>query len=133
MSDAIIGWGTLLKLAGTTIDEVNSIKPPGISNEDVEVTHLTSAGRRKEFTAGMIDAEELDFTVNYIPGNASHELLITTAQAGTAVTWQIIMPDTAETIEFDGILSLEFGEIQPNGKVELTGKIKTTGDVDYDA
>lgn len=59
----------------SNIDGVTSFDEGNVAAEEVDVSDFDSAGNRREFEPGMIDASEGSFTVNYEPGNVSHEWL----------------------------------------------------------
>jgi hypothetical protein len=97
-SEARIGWGTLFRLAGANqtlveLDEVTAVELPNEQTDDVEVTHMKSPGKRKEYRGGLIDPGSGSITVNYLPGSDT-DLLIREAQnAGTARAFQCDLPD----------------------------------------
>jgi predicted secreted protein len=80
-SQAIFAQGTLLKIGDgggpesfTTIAEVKSIDGPKFDTDDVNVTtHDTSDGFH-EFIAGLKNAGELAFVINFVPTHATHSL-----------------------------------------------------------
>jgi len=53
--------------------EVNSITPPSFSLDQVDVTHMASPNRNREFISGLNDPGECSFDMNFIPGNASDD------------------------------------------------------------
>lgn len=77
-SAALIATGSTLQVetaAGTAIytyiAEIRSVNKPNAQVDEVEVTHMTSPGRAKEFIAGLIDYGELAIDINWIPSNAT--------------------------------------------------------------
>ena len=77
MSDAAIGYGIDFAIDdGTTLNfvsliEVENIDLPESNTDEVEVTHMKSLNRTKEFIAGLIDPGECSVTTNWIQGNAT--------------------------------------------------------------
>ena len=66
MSDAIIGYGTIIARGNgavpevfTAIAEVISIDGPGLDSDDVEVTHLSSPGGYREYKGGLKEPGEV--------------------------------------------------------------------------
>jgi hypothetical protein len=78
MTQAISSHGTLLQIGDggspetfTTIAEVGDISGPSFSVDVEEVTSHDSAGWR-EYVPTLVDAEELEFTINLILGHPTH-------------------------------------------------------------
>lgn len=101
MANGISAFGTLLKRGATTIGEVFDISGPGLSREEIEVTHHTSANRWREFIKGLKDAGEVTFSINYIPTNSTHAaatgILDDFADDTVIDTWSIVFPDSGAT------------------------------------
>jgi hypothetical protein len=77
-SAALLGYGTKFQVEtanspNTFFDmgEVYNISPPSSEIDQVEVSHMLSPGRTREFIDGLIDPGECSFQMNYIPGSAS--------------------------------------------------------------
>lgn len=78
MSLAVPSHGTLLQIGDggspevfTTIAEVLDITGPSIAVDTEDVTSHDSGGWR-EHIATLADAQEVEFSVNFIPGNTTH-------------------------------------------------------------
>jgi hypothetical protein len=77
----MIGYGSHFQIeTGSPPDfvdlgEVFDITPPSSEVDQVDVTHMQSPGRRREFIDGLIDPGECSFEMNYIPGSVADELL----------------------------------------------------------
>ena len=97
MSDAIISTGVLLKAGDggapevfVTVAELVSVKPPGISRNEVEVpTH--NAGRDDKLL-GMLRRGQTTFTINWLPTDPTHASLIADILANTKRNWRITFP-----------------------------------------
>jgi hypothetical protein len=118
MSEAIIGWGTKLKRGDgdtpevfTQVPEVVSLDPADEEIEKVDVTHLDSPQKRREYIQGMIDSGELSFSVNMIPSNPQHAGLLADKNSGTVRNFQVVYP-------FDPILTVEFAAIVTGAKID---------------
>ena len=78
MSEARKGWGGEFHLS-TDDDpanydemvEVVSFGLPDDQSDEIEVTHLKSPNKRKEFISGLTDGGEVEVSLNYIPGSAT--------------------------------------------------------------
>ena len=63
-SNAAIGYGANVEVSTTgnspdvltTLDEITSITPPSSTSDQIDVTHMQSPNRRREFIAGLVDA-----------------------------------------------------------------------------
>ncbi len=104
MSNALGAFGTLLKIGDgggpetfTTIAEVTDIKGPTLSLDTIEATSHDSANATKEFVAGLKDAGEVTFSVNFIPTNATQSYatgLIKDWYNRTKRNFRMVFPDT---------------------------------------
>lgn len=56
--------------------EVFSITPPSASVDMVDATHMQSPNQTREFISGLNDPGECSLEMNYIPGNASDNILL---------------------------------------------------------
>ena len=97
MTNAAIGWGAEFWLANasdvlTKLDEVFAVNPPNEQVDDVEATHYGSAGRTREFIAGMIDAGESTVEMNYVPGSATDVLIRAAKTDGLTRDYKIVAP-----------------------------------------
>ena len=95
MSDAVIGYdidfaiddGTGLNFV--SLIEVTGIDLPESNTDEVEVTHMKSANRTKEFIAGLTDPGECSVTTNWIQGNATDVELTALKVSGEKRAMQI--------------------------------------------
>lgn len=138
MSLASIGWGSEFSLhngtALTELDEVTEINFPEFESEEIEVTHLKSPGRKREYIAGMSDGGEFDVTMNYIPGSTT-DLLCQAAEAAKDVRqWEIGVSAADGTIE-RAIAGTGFVKkyarngLSPDGVKQAVLTIKVSGNV----
>jgi hypothetical protein len=102
MTNARIGWGGKVYLSTdnteanlTQLSEVVDTTFPQDVVDEVEVTHLLSAGRRKEFLSGLRDGGECTATLNYDPGGATDLLLHAALVAGTTRKIRFVVPSEA--------------------------------------
>jgi predicted secreted protein len=90
-SSAFLGKGTQIQYEnpaspGTylTFAEARSISGPSLEGAEVEVTSMDSPGRLREFIGGLVDPGGVDFEVNYIPSNATHQQILADLVANPA-------------------------------------------------
>lgn len=77
-SAALLGYGSIFSIDDedsptnyTEIAEVKSITPPSEQIDMIDVTHMQSPDRRREFISGLVDGGEASFEMNFIPGNTA--------------------------------------------------------------
>ena len=112
MSDALIGYGTRLYMAATAgaaaltkLAEVTSVSLPNEQVAEVEVTHYESPGRTREFIAGFNDAGEISMEMNWIPGSATDDLIVTAKGDGLTRTFRVVTPgDEGQMYTFPGFI-----------------------------
>ena len=100
MTDVTIGYGTkyeikdprLTPVAFVELAEVKNVTPGATSVDRVEATHMKSPGRRREYVAGLVDSGEASFEINWIPGNATDELIVHLMSTGATVDHRITFP-----------------------------------------
>ena len=130
MSNADIGWGAAFGIEGVTpgtyvaVAEVVGITPPGMTRDAVEVTHLASANEWKQFIAGLKDAGEASFTLNFVASATDTVLAAFEAKTGN---YQITFPNGV-MMRFSGFFTAYSPpEMTPEGKMEASASIKVTG------
>ena len=111
MPDGMIGYGTTVRVtraSSTTPFEialVGDIDMPDEQVDEVDVTHMKSPGRRRQFIAGLIDSGELTFPMNLIPGSPTDTLMKELKASGEEVIVGITLPGEGTVEEqFTGFL-----------------------------
>jgi hypothetical protein len=112
MDKAFIGYGTTFErgsgspLGYDEIARVSEITPPGVSRDAVDVTHLKSADRYKEFISGMRDGGEVTFTIIYNPEETTHALLEGDLADDELHPYRVKFPnDLAHAWDFNGFIT----------------------------
>lgn len=95
--DASIGWGgeVKLKFSGTTFTELMHVKGftlPSSVREQIDATHLKSAGRRPTKVAGMYQDSDIAVKLNYRPGTDTDTKLLAAVNAGTEIDADLGIP-----------------------------------------
>lgn len=97
MSDALLGWGASVQLHNGTslveLVEVVSFPLPEDEADEVEVTHLKSPDRRREYIQGLIDGGTVDVELNYIPNSPTDVLIRAQRSAAAVRTIVFTVPD----------------------------------------
>lgn len=141
MSDARIGWGGKVYLATdnteatlTLLMEVTDCTFPQDEADEVEVTHLASPDKRKEFIAGLIDGGECTVNLNYTPGSATDLLLTAAKVAGSTRKVRFVIPSEAGDGSADWNITTSgfVKRYAPDGmvageKISATAVIRITG------
>jgi predicted secreted protein len=114
MTDARIGYGTTYEIwdaslttpAFVEVAEVINVTPGEAAADRIDATHMQSPGRRREYISGLIDNGEATFEINWIPGNATDELLRGLMDSGETVEHRITFPGAAPrvTVTFDAAI-----------------------------
>lgn len=141
MTDARAGWGGEVHLSTDETEanlaelvEVVSFGLPDADVQEIEVTHLKSPNRRREFIAGMTDGGEVEVTLNYVPGSATDTLITAARDAGTTRAIRFVIPDQAgdpdwQVDTFAFVKGYAKGPVVADGKIEATLRLRVTGDV----
>jgi predicted secreted protein len=92
-SNGLLGYGSVFEIVSDTspdvfvaLAEVKSITPPSIDVDQVEVTHMQSPNRYREFISGLLDGGEASFEMNFVPGSTSDDRLFELLNLGTGVS-----------------------------------------------
>lgn len=140
--DAIHGYGAQFLIGDGTspenfeaVADVISITPPSTTTADVPRTHLRSPGAHTEKIPGMRDSSAFTIKCNYRPGHESHSYagggsgsfasggIPKLAEARTIFNSIIRLNDGSPASEMPitgYINNLQFGEIGPDNKIEMT-------------
>ncbi|MCJ8139514.1 phage tail tube protein [Falsirhodobacter halotolerans] len=97
----LIGYGSTVRIGRganpewTDLDLIGDIEMPDEQVDEIDVTHMQSPGRRKQFIPGLIDGGEVAVPMNYIPGSASDQMLKELKASGEVVLIEITLPAVA--------------------------------------
>src|SRR4029079_14882834 len=79
-SSAMLGYGSVFEVqtenspdSFVAMAEVISIPPPSFSLDQIDVTHMLSTNRNREFISGLNDPGERSFEMNFVPGSTSDD------------------------------------------------------------
>lgn len=128
-SNAAAGYGARFFIKeGVTyvpVGEVVSITPPGWTRDTIEVTHLESPDKAKEYIGSLIDAGEATITINYVPAATDDLLDAFTAEDGE---FRVLFPGGTIALNFFGVVtSYEIGDLVGDDKMSATFTVKATG------
>lgn len=113
------------------IHDVVSSEPPDEVADDVEVTHLESPNKTKEYVRGLIEAGEVGFSVNWNPVDwTDHASIRADKASGATKNWRIVLPGARETIDFPAyVKGLKRNVPGPNEAVTADVTLKVAGAV----
>lgn len=132
-TDAKIGYGVLFKIGNgasptevfTTVAEVTSITPPGMSRDAIDATHEESPDAWREFIGGLKDGGETSLELNFVPGSATTALLLAEIEA-PAGNKQIVFT-TGEIFSFKALCTNFEPEAPLDDKMVASVTYKVTG------
>jgi hypothetical protein len=139
-SNAMLGYGSYFRVANSGdsptelmyLAEVSNITPPSATVDQVDVTHMQSPDRRREFIRGLIDGGEASFEMNFVPGSESDIILLdwlsTPYTEVSRRACQIIFPN-GKYWNFNGELTGYEISSPTDDKMVATCTIKVTGAV----
>lgn len=128
MSNAMIGYGARVFAGSDEIAECSNITPPNFETDDVDVTHMQSPNRTREFIAGLTDPGEASFEINWVPSSATDILLLGLKTSGATVTWKFQWPNGTYW-EFPGYVKGFEPSAATEDKMTATITIRVGGDV----
>lgn len=138
-SEAMLGYGSRFLIESENspnefddLGEVFNITPPSETVDQVDVTHMQSPDRRREFIDGLIDGGECSFEMNYIPGSVAddrlNEILETPVGQSRRKTCRIIYPNSV-VHTFSGNLMTYEKNVPTDDKMTATVTFRVTGTV----
>ena len=79
---AMLGYGSVFQIQTenspdnyVALAELINITPPSFTLDQIDVTHMESPNRIREFISGLGDAGECSFEMNFVPGSTSDDRL----------------------------------------------------------
>lgn len=132
------GWGGEFHLENgaatpvlTELKQVKSFTLPQDEVEQVEITHLKSPNRRREYAPGMIEGGEFEVTLNFRAGSDTDQLLAEALTSGETRGFKAVIPErgvAAWEITGDCIVTgYDRGEVTADDAMEGTVTLKITG------
>jgi len=131
-------FGTLLKLGDgggpenyTTIAEVKDISGPSLELGTEDITNHSSTDGWKEFVATLLDAGEVSFDLNFLPGNATQSYsngLLKDMANKTKRNFQIVFPSSSPVTWGFAAFVTKFEPKEPvEGSLQASATLKITG------
>lgn len=122
-----LGYGTSWTINGTEVIEVIEVTPPNSTADRVEVTHMKSPGKRREYIAGMQGDGTASFSINYKPGSAT-DIFLRELKASGATASHVIEWEDGTTVTFSGSLLTYEKSVPIDDRMTAAVEIATSGD-----
>ena len=119
-------------LTGVFVDliEVTNIELPEMTTDEVEVTHMKSPNRTREFISGLKDPGEMTLELNWIEGNATDIELNSLKASGETRGIKITFPGVGGAVwSFSGYVKGYKPEASIGAAKKATVTIRVTGSV----
>jgi hypothetical protein len=130
LSSATAAYGTILRYIGPPelpVGELVSISGVPSSQDVIDVTSHDSDDAVKEFVGGLLDAGEIAFEGNHIPGDSGQQRILTHLNARDKRSMVINMPDGSEW-QFDALaVGMSPAGAPVDGKLDFSGTFKVSG------
>ncbi|MFD4320108.1 phage tail tube protein [Streptomyces sp. NPDC058548] len=112
------------------VANVTDISGPSRTREAIEVTAHDSPNKYREFIKGVKDGGEVELTINYDPGAASHSALDADFEEDELRDYQVVIlpgdPDE-HTWSFSALITALGDEYPTEGQMERTATFKISG------
>lgn len=122
-------YGTVLKKASITIAEVVDISGPELKKDTVEVTHLLSPNRYKEYLSSLRDGGEVTFKLNFQPNESTHKELTASYNADAPENWSIVWSDGTTWGPFSATITSLSPAAAKDKALECSATLKLVGTI----
>jgi len=132
VTQAVDAYSTILARTGNDVAEIHSIEGPEMSLGTIDVTHLTSPNRFREFIAGLRDGGEVSLEGSFIVGDTLGQIgLRDDLINGTVQDFTITFPTVTGTVwTFKGLVTkLKTGSVIDD-RLTFSASIKVTAKPD---
>jgi predicted secreted protein len=116
--------------AYAVIAQVTDISGPSRSREAIEVTAHDSPHKYREFIKGLKDGGEVEITINYSPGEATHLALDADFEEDDLRSYQVVMlpgDEDEHTWQFSALITDLGEEFPTEGQMERSVTFKISG------
>lgn len=133
-----IGWGGEFWLDNdaatpvlTELVQVKSFTLPQDEVEQVDISHLKSPNRRREYAPGMIEGGEFEVILNMRAGSDTDQLCQAALIAGDLRAYKAVIPERGIPVwDVEGetiVVGYDRGEVNTDDAMEATLTLKVTG------
>lgn len=110
------------------LGEPTNISPPQFTSDTIDVTHMQSPGRKREYINGLISPGEASVEMNFVPGSPSDELCRALQTSGEATPAIITFPNQV-TWSFSILISGYETSVPVDDKMAVTITMQVTSDL----
>jgi len=132
-TEADIGYGGSVEVQSSTspdvwfeLGEVTNVTPPSESVDVIDVTHMASPNRYREFIQGLIDAGTASIDVNWVAGAATDDYVFAWRAAGETRNMRITTNNNT-TYTFPSFVTGWQPQMPVDGKMAATLEVKAAG------
>jgi len=111
----------------TTVAEVNKIQSTGSKADLADVTNMDSASSFREFLATLVDSGEIAIDTNFLPGNATQQILDTDFNNQTLGYYKIVLPNALGNATFRAYVASKDFDLPIDKQGTKAIKLKVTG------
>ncbi len=134
-SEAMIGYGTTIEVENdaspavfTKLGEVTSVTPPSSTVDDIDVTHLESPGRTREYIPGLKDFSEIPIELNWVVGGTTDDFILDWEASGERRNVRITYPNNATDTFLAYARGYSGSAVTVDGKLAATLTLKVAGE-----
>jgi predicted secreted protein len=132
MSQAFAPRGTLMQhspdgVTYTTVAEVTKIQNTGSKADLADVTNMDSPSSFREFLATLVDSGDVAIDTNFIPGNATQQILETDFNNQTQGYYKIVLPNSLGQATFRAYVMSKDFDLTIEKQATRAIKLKITG------
>jgi len=131
-TEAMIGYLTKYRIMDPVAEEffelaeVFNVTPGEASTDRIDVTHMQSPGRRREYISGLIDSGTASIELNWAPGNDTDEFLRDLFETGEVRQHQIEFPNGV-TVTFEASITGYSKSVPIDDRMTATVEISVSG------
>jgi hypothetical protein len=111
----------------TTVAEVTKVQNTGSKADLADVTNFDSPSSFREFLATLVDSGDIAVDCNFIPGNATQQILETDFNNQTLGYYKITLPSTLGNATFRAYVSSKDFDLPVEKQATRSVKLKVTG------
>jgi predicted secreted protein len=136
MSEAVLGYGTLFQTSDgnspavwSTVAEVTMITPPGMSRDNIDLSHENGPNEWRENMPGLKTPGEVKLEFNFIPDGGSFSDLMAELDDQLIRVRRIVFPD-GSIMGFSAFLTGLESEAPVDAQMKATATFQLSGQID---
>lgn len=131
-----IGHGTVVRFGvgatpvWTQLLGLEDVTFPNSQTDEIEVTHMQSPNRTKEFMAGLNDNGEVSFSVHWIPGGPQDTVVMGIKASGEIIQVEFTAANGGEPEIYAGFVKGYERMAPVNGAMKATILVRVSGRIE---